>query len=71
MYYPRIKELRQEKAKTQTVISDLIGIDQSYYSKYERGTQDISLDVIIKLADLYNVSVDYIIGRSDKKDINK
>ncbi|MGN0535201.1 MAG: helix-turn-helix domain-containing protein [Eubacterium sp.] len=71
MYYPRIKQLRQEQGKTQTVISELIGIDQSYYSKYERGAQDISLDVVIALADLYNVSVDYIIGRSDKKEINR
>lgn len=71
MYYPRIKELRQETARTQVNVSTLIGIDQSYYSKYERGQQDISLEIIVKLAELYNVSVDYILGRTNKKEINK
>lgn len=37
MYYPRIKELRLEQGRTQVNVSTMIGIDQSYYSKYERG----------------------------------
>lgn len=71
MYFPRIKELRQEECRTQINVSTLIGIDQSYYSKYERGKQDVSLEVIIKLAELYNCSIDYIVGRTNVKSINK
>lgn len=71
MKYPRIKELRQEAGRTQINVSTLIGIDQSYYSKYERGEQEVSLDIIIKLADLYQVSTDYILGRANKKEVNK
>lgn len=71
MYYPRIKELRQEQSRSQINVSTLIGIDQSYYSKYERGQQNITLEILIKLADLYQVSIDYIIGRTNKKEMNK
>ncbi len=71
MYYPRIKELRLEQGRTQVNVSTMIGIDQSYYSKYERGAQNITLEVIIKIAQLYNVSVDYLIGRTDKRELNK
>lgn len=41
--------------------------DQSLYSKYERGERPVPLDVVIKLADLYHVSMDYLCGRTDKK----
>lgn len=71
MYYPRIKELRLEQARTQVNVSTLIGVEQSYYSKYERGAQSVTLDIVIKLAELYNVSVDYIIGRTDKREVNR
>lgn len=71
MYYPRIKELRLEQGRTQVNVSTMIGIDQSYYSKYERGAQNITLEAIIKIARLYNVSVDYLIGRTDKRELNK
>lgn len=67
----RIKELREEKGRTQTNVATLLGIDQSYYSKLEKGKHDISIETLIKIAELYNVSIDYIVERTNKKEINK
>ena len=69
--YERIKELRIEDKRTQINVSTLLGIEQSYYSKIELGKQEASLANIIKIAELYNVSIDYIVGRTNKKEINK
>lgn len=67
----RIKELRIEKEKTGIYISTRIGIDQSYYSKIEKGKHQIQLETLYKIADLYNVSLDYLTGRTNKREINK
>lgn len=71
LYLKRIKELRQEKTKTQINISTELGIDQSYYSKLERGKHEISVRELIKIADFYNVSIDYLLERTNKKEVNK
>lgn len=71
IYLKRIKELRQEQSRTQINVSTLLGIDQSYYSKLERGKHDISLKELMKIAEFYNVSLDYLVERTDKKEINK
>ena len=68
--YPRINELRKEKGKTAIEVSTKIGIEQSYYSKIERGQQKITLQNLIKIADFYNVSLDYLIERTNKREIN-
>lgn len=68
--YERIRELRQEKGYTTIEISTKLGIEQSYYSKLELGKHKISLPNLIKIADFYNVSIDYIVNRTDKKGIN-
>jgi transcriptional regulator with XRE-family HTH domain len=69
--YKRIKELRQEANRSQINVATILGIDQSNYSKYERGALEPQLDFIIKIADFYNVSVDYIIERTNNKEIKK
>ena len=71
MLYKRIKELRKEKGITQVNVSTNIGVEESYYGKYERGVHDIPLSVLIRIADFYNVSVDYIKERTNKREINK
>ena len=71
MLYKRIKELRKEKGITQVNVSTNIGVEEGYYGKYERGVHDIPLSVLIKLADFYNVSLDYITERTNKREINK
>lgn len=63
----RIRDLREDNDLTQKQICEYLICDQSLYSKYERGEREIPLNLIIKLADYYNVSLDYITGRSDKK----
>ena len=61
----RIKDMREDNDLTQKQISAIIHCDQSLYSKYERGEREIPLAIIIKLADYYNTSIDYLIGRTD------
>lgn len=65
----RIRDLREDSDLTQKQIADMIIVDQSLYSKYERGERAVPLEVLIKLADIYKVSLDYLVGRSNKKDI--
>lgn len=63
----RLKDLREDNDLTQKQISEYLLCDQSLYSKYERGEREIPLKIIIKLADFYNVSIDYLVGRSKNK----
>ncbi len=55
----------------QTQIAELLNIRQTVYSRYERGFQSIPVEHLIALADFYNVSTDYILGRTNIKEINK
>ena len=63
----RIRDLREDRDLKQKQVAAYLVCDQSLYSKYERGERPVPLDVIVKLADFYGVSVDYLIGRSDEK----
>lgn len=63
----KIRDLREDNDLTQKQIADYLMCDQSLYSKYERGEREIPLNLIIKLADYYNVSLDYIVGRNLNK----
>ena len=60
--------MREDNDLTQKQIAEYLMCDQSLYSKYERGEREIPLNLIIKLADYYNVSLDYIVGRSAKQE---
>lgn len=66
MAYQRIRDLREDHDWNQEYVAEKIGITQTTYSKYELGKVNIPLDMIIKLADLYHVSLDYLTGRADK-----
>lgn len=61
----RIRDLREDKDLTQKQISAMLMCDQSLYSKYERREREIPLSLIIKLADFYDTSIDYLVGRTD------
>ena len=63
--------MREDNDLTQKQISEILLCDQSLYSKYERGEREIPLKIIIMLADYYNVSVDYLVGRTDNAETNK
>lgn len=64
MYFPRIRDMREDADLTQTQIAQILGIAQTVYSRYERGYQTIPLELLIRLADYYHVSIDYLVGRS-------
>ncbi len=67
MKYERVKELRKEKKKNQAEVGNDLGVTQRAYSHYEAGDRDMSPEFLISLADYYNVSIDYILGRTDKR----
>ena len=61
----RLKELRKGKKITQTVLGNAIGITLKQIQRYERDENDPTLSVLIALADFFDVSLDYLTGRSD------
>ncbi len=65
--YQRIKDLREDHDLTQEAISKKLNVSQRAYSHFETGTRGIPTEILIKLADIYKVSIDYLVGRSDKK----
>ena len=65
--YKRIRDLREDHDLTQKQIAQLLGMSQTGYSKYETGENDIPTIVLIKLADFYQTSTDYLLGRTDQK----
>lgn len=71
MFFKRIRELREDKDLTQKQISEILSCSQRIYSNYERGEVNIPIEIVIKLADFHGVSTDYILGRTDKQEINK
>lgn len=64
-YQTRLKDLREDKDLTQAQIAKVIGTSQQHYGKYESGKIIIPFDRVIILADFYNVSLDYIAGRTN------
>lgn len=64
MYFPRIRDMREDADLTQAQVAELLGIAQTVYSRYERGYQTIPLPLLIQLADQYHVSLDYLTGRT-------
>lgn len=69
--YPRLLGLRESHNIPQRVLADLLGISVQQYSLYERGEREIPLHHVIELAKYYNVSLDYITGLTDNKQLKK
>lgn len=65
MYLRRLRDLREDNDLSQTAVANLLHIQQTVYSRYERGFQTIPLEHLVTLADHYEVSVDYILERTD------
>ena len=65
--YQRLRDLREDADLNQKDVADLLHVSQATYSRYESGFLDVPSAVLIKLADYYKVSVDYLLGRTDKK----
>ena len=66
-YRIRMRNLREDHDLSQRKLAEMIGMSQTGYSKYETGENDIPTAVLIKLADFYHTTTDYILGRTDKK----
>ena len=65
--FKRIRDLREDRDLTQKQVAQMLGMSQTGYSKYETGENDIPTAVLIKLADFYQTTTDYLLGRTDKK----
>lgn len=64
-YYRRIREMREDHDLTQKALADMLGMKQPQYFRYEQGYRDIPTDILIKLADLYDTTTDYLLGRTN------
>lgn len=69
--YKRIRDLREDKDLTQARMGEILSCSQRVYSNYERGDIDIPTATLIKLADFHNVSVDYLLNRTDNSETNR
>ena len=69
MKFQRIQDLRIDNDITIKELSSILGIHRDVYSRYERGVRDFPIDILIKLAEFYNCSIDYLVGRTNIKDV--
>ena len=65
--FENIRKLRLDNGYTQKQIAEMLGVSQNTYSQYEIGVLNYPVDVIIKLADFYGTTTDYLLGRTDIK----
>ena len=62
MFFPRIYELRIDNDMTQQQVADYLTCNRQVYARYEKGLREIPISMVIKLAQLYDVTVDYLLG---------
>lgn len=65
----RLKELRKQNKKTQEEMAMLLNVNQVTYGRYELETSEPTIDTLIKMADIHNVSLDYLVGRNYNNEI--
>lgn len=71
MIFPRLKEIREDNDKSQRQIAEFLFTSAFQYGRWERGDNEVPVSVLIFLADFYNVSLDWLTGRTNKKDVNR
>ena len=64
----RLKDLREDSDLTQQIIAQHLNVKQNTYCQYEKGTRQIPIELLVRLAKFYNVSVDYILNLTDRKE---
>ncbi len=69
--YQRIRDLREDRDLKQRQLAEYLNCSQQVYSNYELGQRDIPTDVLIRLADFYHVSIDYLLGQTSNPKRNK
>ena len=67
--YERIRNLREDMDMTQSQVGEYLHISQRSYAHYEAGTREMPIEILIELADLFQVNLDYLVGRTDVKDM--
>ncbi len=70
MIFPNIRNLREDNDYRQKDIAAVLNVSQNTYSQYENGVIELTAENLIKLADFYEVSVDYLLGRTECKSVN-
>ena len=63
--YRHLRDLREDRDLNQKTVAQILGMSQTGYSKYETGENDIPTEVLIKLAEFYDTSIDYLLGVTD------
>lgn len=71
MKFQRIQDLRVDSDLTQKEMSEILHISQLSYSHYETGSRNIPIEMLIRIANYYQISLDYLVGRTDHKDLIK
>ncbi len=71
MKITRIRDLREDSDKKQKEHAQYLSVDQSTYSDYENGRINVPIEQLIKIAEYYDVSIDYIVGRTNNRYVNK
>lgn len=66
MYFPRLRDLREDADLSQKQVAEILHVQQTVYSRYERGYQTIPVEHLLVLTDYYHVSVDYLLGRTNR-----
>ncbi|MCI1072163.1 helix-turn-helix domain-containing protein [Lactococcus lactis] len=67
VFAERLKELRKEKGLTQQKVADILNISQPNYRRWESGESRPSVETLVMLADYFDVSTDYLVGRKNEK----
>lgn len=71
MKFQRLQDLRNDADMSQKQISEILHISQRSYSHYETGSRSIPIEMLIRLANYYDTSIDYLVGRTDNKKLLK
>ncbi len=71
MIFPNIRNLREDNDYRQKDVAAVLNVSQNTYSQYENGIIELTAESLIKLADFYGVSVDYLLGRTECKKVKK
>lgn len=67
MQFQRLEDMRIDSDKTQAEVAEYLGCQREVYRRYEKGTRQIPVDLLIKLAAYYNCSIDYLLGLTNTK----
>ena len=67
----RLRQCREERKLSQREVAIFCDITENTYQNYELMTREPKLEILVKIADVFNVSLDYLVGRTDKKSINR